>query len=224
MREVLEVAGRGNGFAGKKRREIVTAAVARYRQAMRDFAGMTNLDVWYARADVDDLQAQFQSQMKARQRKMVDKGMAKARTSDSMQALGKLTRVVDGRPRIIADPPVLVPITDLLPKGTDQAAFAAPIKCGDDPADRPGCSRRCTGPCQQTSWTRAMIPNGVWYTGARQCSGFASVDPAATRIELAPARRAGQPRNLLATPGKPARPVPGGSYGAPLTPEPTQRA
>ena len=58
----LEVAGRGNGFAGKERREIVTAAVARYRQAMRDFAGMTNLDVWYARADVDDLQAQFQSQ------------------------------------------------------------------------------------------------------------------------------------------------------------------
>ena len=34
----LEVAGRGNGFAGKDRREIVTATVARYRQAMRDFA------------------------------------------------------------------------------------------------------------------------------------------------------------------------------------------
>ena len=29
------------------------AAVARYRQAMREFAGMTNLDVWYAHADVD---------------------------------------------------------------------------------------------------------------------------------------------------------------------------
>ena len=94
---------------------------------MRDFAGMTNLDVWYARADVDDLQAQFQSQMTARQRKLMSKGMAKARASDSMQALGKLTRVVDGRPRIIADPPLVVPITDL-PKQTDQAAFAAQIK------------------------------------------------------------------------------------------------
>ena len=124
----LEVAGRGNGFAGKDCREIVAAAVARYRQAMRGFAAMSNLDVWYARADVEDLQAQFQSQLKARQRKLVDKGMAKARTSDSMKALGKLTRVVDGRPQIIADPPLLVPITDLLPKDADQEAFAAQIK------------------------------------------------------------------------------------------------
>ncbi len=46
----LEVAARGNGFTGKQRREIVAAAVARYRQAMRSFAGMTNLEVWYAHA------------------------------------------------------------------------------------------------------------------------------------------------------------------------------
>ena len=39
-----------NGFAGKDRREIVAAAVASYRRAMRDFAAMTNLDVWYAHA------------------------------------------------------------------------------------------------------------------------------------------------------------------------------
>ena len=49
----LEVAARGNGFGGKDRRKIVTAAVASYRRAMRTFAGMTNLDVWYARADLD---------------------------------------------------------------------------------------------------------------------------------------------------------------------------
>ena len=94
----LEVAGRGNGFSGKDRREIVTASVTRYRQAMRSFAGMTNLDVWYARADLDDLRAEFASQLKARQRKMVDKGMAKAQTRDSMQELAKLTHLVDGRP------------------------------------------------------------------------------------------------------------------------------
>ena len=75
-----------------------------------DFASMTNLDVWYAHADIDELQAQFDSQMNARQRKMVDKGMAKARTRDSMQEVAKLTRIVDGRPRIISDPPLLVPI------------------------------------------------------------------------------------------------------------------
>ncbi len=124
----LEVAGRGNGFGGKDRREIVTAAVASYRQAMRTFAGMTNLDIWYAHADLDELRAQFDSQMQARQRKMVDKGMAKARTRDSMQEVAKLTHLVDGRPKIIADPPLLVPITDLLPRQMDQAAFEAQIQ------------------------------------------------------------------------------------------------
>jgi uncharacterized protein (DUF2252 family) len=70
----LEVAARG--FGGKDRREIVTAAVARYRQAMRSFADMTNLDVWYAHADLDDLRAELDSQMNKRQRKAIDKGMA----------------------------------------------------------------------------------------------------------------------------------------------------
>ena len=124
----LDVAGRSNGFGGKDRRKIVTATVARYRQAMRDFAKMTNLDVWYAHADLDQLRAEFESQLKKRQRKMVDTGMATVRTRDSMQEVAKLTHLVDGQPRIIADPPLLVPITDLLPKQTDQAAFEAQIK------------------------------------------------------------------------------------------------
>ena len=124
----LEVAARGNGFPVKDVRGIVTAAVSRYRQAMRAFAGMTNLDVWYAHADMDDLRAEFESQMKARQRKKVDKGLATARTRDSMQEVAKLTHIVDGRPRIIADPPLLVPVTDLLPKEQDLAAFQAQLK------------------------------------------------------------------------------------------------
>jgi uncharacterized protein (DUF2252 family) len=119
----LEVAARGNGFPGKQRRGIVSAAVARYRQAMRDFAGMTNLDVWYASADMDQLRAQFESQLQPRQRKRVAEGLAKARTRDSMQEVAKLTRVVDGRPRIISDPPLLVPIDELMPKETDRSAF-----------------------------------------------------------------------------------------------------
>ena len=101
--------------------------MARYRQAMRTFAGMTNLDVWYAHADLDELRAQFDSQLKARQRKMLDKGMAKARTRDSMQEVAKLTRMVDGLPRIISDPPLLVPIDELLPKEQDMAAFWAQL-------------------------------------------------------------------------------------------------
>jgi uncharacterized protein (DUF2252 family) len=59
---------------------------------------------------------------------MIDQGTAKARTRDSMQELAKLTRIVDGRLRIIADPPLLVPLADLLPAHADQAAFAAHFK------------------------------------------------------------------------------------------------
>jgi len=119
----LEVAGRDNGFPVKQRREIVLAAVARYRMAMREFASMTNLDVWYAHADVTELRAQFDTQLRARQRKELDKGLAKAYTRDSMQELVKLTRMVDGRPRIISDPPLLVPFDELLPVETDRTSM-----------------------------------------------------------------------------------------------------
>ncbi len=146
----LEVAARGNGLPGKQRRDIVTASVARYRQAMRSFAGMTNLDVWYAHADMDQLRAQFESQLQPRQRKTVDKGLAKARTRDSMQEVTKLTRMVDGRPRIISDPPLLVPIDELVPSDTSpqtvlEAQFSTLI------ATYGGRWKRTAGTCSTSS-------------------------------------------------------------------------
>ena len=123
----MEVAARSNGFTGKERRKIVTATVASYRQAMRAFAKMTNLEVWYAHADTDQLQDQFRSKMKARQRKLVEKGLAKAHTRDSMEQLGKLTVLVDGQPRIISDPPLLVPVDELLPDRMERSAFESQI-------------------------------------------------------------------------------------------------
>ena len=121
----LEVAARDSGFPGRKRRDIVAAAVAGYRNAMRGFAAMTDLDVWYAAADIDQLRAQFGSQVKARQRKVLAKGKAKALTRDSMQEVGKLTRMVGGQPRIISDPPLLVPVSDLLAGQMDRKAIEA---------------------------------------------------------------------------------------------------
>ncbi len=118
----LDVAGRDNGFSSKQRRKIVTSTAASYRLAMRGFAGLTNLQVWYARADVNQLQAELDPQLTARQRNLTDEDVAKARTSDSTAELGKLTRLVDGQPRIISDPPVLVPIDELLPEEAGRAA------------------------------------------------------------------------------------------------------
>ena len=45
--------------------------------------------------------------------KRTEKALAKARTKDSMAAFSKLTRVVDGEARIVAEPPLIVPIDDL---------------------------------------------------------------------------------------------------------------
>ena len=123
----MEVAARDNGFSGKERRQIVLSTVTRYRQAMRDFARITTLDVWYAHADADQLQADFQGQLSKRQRKLLSKNLVKAKTRDSMQEVGKLCNVVDGRPRIIADPPLIVPVDELLPRQVDRKAFEAQI-------------------------------------------------------------------------------------------------
>ena len=108
------VAGRENGFRESDRRTVVLAAVAGYREAMRDFAAMRNVDVWYAHIDIDQLFAQLQKQVAARQVKRARATVAKARTRDSMQAFAKLTRMVDGEPRIVADPPLIVPVADLV--------------------------------------------------------------------------------------------------------------
>jgi len=111
----LEVAGRDNGYRRRQRSQIVTAAVRRYHEAMRGFAGQGNLAVWYARADTDDLREQFGSPLRARDQRRVDRDVVKARNQDSTRELGKLTRLVDGRPRIVSDPPLVVPLADLDP-------------------------------------------------------------------------------------------------------------
>jgi len=119
----LEVAARENGFGRKDRRQIVLAAVERYRLAMRRLAGMNNLDIWYVDVDVHDFLQQFSGQMSARQRRAMDTATAKARARDSRQALDKLCQVQDGQMRITADPPLVVPIADLLPEQLDRAVL-----------------------------------------------------------------------------------------------------
>jgi uncharacterized protein (DUF2252 family) len=109
----LSVAGRDNGFPAKDRRKIVLAAVEGYRTAMRGFAQQPVLDVWYAHMDIEQTVGLFRSQIKAKRFKAGEAMLAKARTRDSMQALGKLTTVVEGRRQIISDPPVVVPVEEL---------------------------------------------------------------------------------------------------------------
>ena len=109
------VAGRDRGFGAKQRTPINLTAARSYREAMIGFAEMRALDVWYARLDVEELTRRWATRATAKQLKRFDRNVAKARTKDHLRAFDRLTSVVDGRPRFTSDPPLIVPIEELLP-------------------------------------------------------------------------------------------------------------
>ena len=115
----LVVAGREQGLAGATLRSVVTAAVREYRETMRRFAGMQNIQVWYARLDVAAIRKQLGTRASTKQMKRIQSSVAGVHTKDSLRALTKLCRTVDGELRIVGDPPLVTPIEDVLP-GTEQ--------------------------------------------------------------------------------------------------------
>ena len=96
-------------------RRAVAHTSASYRETMRTFAEMRNLDVWYARLDVQGMLDRWSSAVSTAELKRVERNIAKARTKSNLKAFNKLTEQVDGELRIISDPPLLVRLHDLLP-------------------------------------------------------------------------------------------------------------
>ena len=96
---------------------------------MAEFAQMRTMDIWYAHLAEDELRSAIRATVaqaakaakgkkgkKAAKRKAgkrAEKTAEKAHTRDSLQALSKLGEVVDGRYRIVSQPPVVVPARDL---------------------------------------------------------------------------------------------------------------
>ncbi|MFL5780776.1 MAG: DUF2252 domain-containing protein [Thermoleophilaceae bacterium] len=111
----VEIAARESAFGAAQRRSMVRGAVAEYRRVMRRLAAMRTLDVWYARVDLTELQA-LDSELSLAHVKRVDRAVAKARRKDSVRAFAKLAQEVDGTARIVARPPLVVPLRDLLPE------------------------------------------------------------------------------------------------------------
>lgn len=109
----VEIAGRDRGFKSRERRTAVLSAVGEYRRAMRKFAGMNELDVWYSRLDVSNLEELWQAKVTKADRRALRKKTKKARGKDSLRALDRLTEVSDGELRIASRPPLLVPIDEL---------------------------------------------------------------------------------------------------------------
>jgi uncharacterized protein (DUF2252 family) len=104
------IAARDNSYAPKDQDRIVLDTVAEYRDAMREFATMGNLAVWYAHLEIDSVLRDYAPQFKARMIKRTERAMAKARTRDSLSAFSKLTERVNGRVEIVDQSPLIVPL------------------------------------------------------------------------------------------------------------------
>ncbi len=110
----MEVAGRDSSLRPPDRRAAVEATVRAYRMAMVEFAGRSELGIWYSRLDGNTLLEMARAELGPKGAPNLEANLTKARSKDSMKAFSKLTKTVDGQPRIIADPPLIVPMRDLV--------------------------------------------------------------------------------------------------------------
>jgi uncharacterized protein (DUF2252 family) len=120
----FEVLGRDRGFSPEDRHAIVLAGVREYRDRMRRAAGMSGLQAWYEHLEAGELLELVRKEVAVkrvgrRDARAQEEMVTKARSRDSTRVLARRTGVVDGELRIVADPPIIVPIEDLARPGTD---------------------------------------------------------------------------------------------------------
>ena len=128
MAASFTIAARNNGFSAADARASTAASVTAYREAMAGFADMPTMDIWYAHMGEDELMnsvrrtaaeaaktAKTKKEAKAAKKagETAERSREKAHTRDSLQALTKLGEIVDGRYRIVSQPPIVVPARDL---------------------------------------------------------------------------------------------------------------
>ena len=123
----FEVAMRERGVEPQSRRDVLLSAVRAYRETMAEFAGMGNLDVWYARLDSRALVAELSAEARSKELKTLAAVVDKAQSKNNLRALEKLTVTVDGAPRIVSQPPLVVPAVELL-QGEELQRFEATVR------------------------------------------------------------------------------------------------
>src|SRR5262245_25743035 len=106
------IAARSLGFEASAREQVALTVLRRYREAIQEFSVQGNLETWYARLDVESTIEKYRASFDKQRVKQLERNLEKARTKDSMKAFAKLTHVVDGHPRIKADPPLITPGDD----------------------------------------------------------------------------------------------------------------
>jgi uncharacterized protein (DUF2252 family) len=123
----FEVAGRHNGFTPEQRAEIIAAVAQEYRNAMAEFAGMSRLDVWYARIQAEDIVNRWVGSAHPDRIASFQRTLAKGRRKTSAGAVSRYTtRGPDGELHIISDPPFVEPIGQLV--GMDQTDVRSAVE------------------------------------------------------------------------------------------------
>lgn len=121
----IVLAARDNGFTRAQGQDATHEAMATYRTTMREFAAQGNLKVWYSSLDVEQGMVDLAPLLTNRARKFTAKAVERARGRDSVQAASKLTELVDGRHQFLSDPPLMVPLRELLPSADADLVQAA---------------------------------------------------------------------------------------------------
>jgi uncharacterized protein (DUF2252 family) len=110
----LEVAARHNEFSARQCHDVVLGSVAEYRHALREFAARTALDVWYAHADMELVQAMYGGRLRSGRRQRLARTVAKAHARDHLHTLRRFADTGGGAVRIAPDPPIVLPLEHLL--------------------------------------------------------------------------------------------------------------
>src|SRR2546430_4714105 len=101
------VAARSKGLSDEIGRAAVLSMVSSYRDLLGGLATTPTLDAWCWSIDTDVVVAVAEAKGDAETRAMLDRGIARAHAHSNLQAVNKLTTVVDGRRRIIDQPPLV---------------------------------------------------------------------------------------------------------------------
>ena len=133
MAASFEVMGRFRGFSRDSRYAVVIAGVREYRERMRRAAGMGTLGAWYDQLEAGVMLNFVRQQVRVKrldkkEARRAEQHVAKAYARDSVRVFAKRAADVGGELRIVADPPLIVPIEDLAVPGTDWEDPAPLIK------------------------------------------------------------------------------------------------
>ena len=106
----VELAARDNGFSPEEATSATLQSIASYRIWMSMLADQSQLDVWYSKIDIDKILPMLPS---TDEQKRSLKFVERARRHTTLQALDKLTEVVDGHRRIVDNPPIVEHLPEL---------------------------------------------------------------------------------------------------------------